>query len=185
MTALDILFLLLVGLGLFLGVRRGFAKEILSLATWVAVVIAIRLLHGPVSEALIEPIGTVSGANVAALALIFLIVFVAGKLIAGRVSGGVRRSVLSTLDRLLGGGFGALKGLIGVTLLYIGFTLVYDTIWGRAAERPSWVRDAQVFPIVYASADLVIDFVETRRGVTPGTTTGATGQRDKAAPRDR
>jgi membrane protein required for colicin V production len=168
MTALDIIFLLLVGLGLVFGVRRGFVAEVIALATWVAIVLAIRLLHGPLSDALVGPVGTVSGANVLAFALIFLTVFIAGKLIARTATGGLRRASLGTVDRLLGGGFGALKGLLGVVLLYLAFTLVYDTIWGRAAERPDWVRDARTFPLVYASADLVIDFVETRRGVQPG-----------------
>ena len=42
--------------------------------------------------------------------------------------------MVGPVDRVLGAGFGALKGLIGATLLYLGVNLVYDTIWGRAAD---------------------------------------------------
>ncbi len=167
MTALDILFFLLVGLGLVFGVMRGFVKEVLSLAIWVLAIVALRLLHGPLSEALIGVIGTVSGAFVLAFALIGIGVFVGGKLIVGRLSGSIKRSAVGPLDRILGGGFGALKGLVGVALLYMAFSLVYDTIWGRAAARPEWIAQAQTYGVVHGASNSIVDLVERRRGATP------------------
>ena len=49
----------------------------------------------------------------------------------------MRQSVVGPVDRVLGAGFGALKGLIGATILYLVLNLGYDTIWGRAASRPN------------------------------------------------
>ena len=136
MTALDIIFILLVGLGLVLGLMRGFVHEVLSLGIWIAVVAALWLLHAPLSAALGPVIGTVSGAYMLAFALIFLVVLIGGKLIVRQIGGATRRSRLGALDRILGGGFGVLKGLLGVALFYMAFSLVYDTIWGRDAARP-------------------------------------------------
>lgn len=167
MTALDIIFFLLVGLGLVFGLMRGFVKEVLSLAIWVVVVVALRLLHAPLSAALEGVIGTVSGAYALAFALIALTVFVAGRLIVGRLSGSVRRSRIGSLDRLLGGGFGALKGLVGVALLYMAFSLVYDTIWGRAAARPEWVAQARTYALVHGASASIVDLVNRRRGEAP------------------
>lgn len=167
MTALDIIVLLLVGGGLFLGLMRGFVHEVLALGAWVAAIVALKFLHEPVTDTLMTPVGTRSGAAVLAFALLFGIVFVAGKLIARRIGGAARSSVVGPIDRVLGGGFGALKGLIGATLLYLLANLLYDTVYGRAAERPQWMADSRTYPLLHASGRAIVDFVEARRNGTP------------------
>jgi membrane protein required for colicin V production len=167
LTALDIIVLLLVGGGLVFGFIRGFVCEVLSLAAWVAALIGLKFLHAPVTARLVEPIGTYAGAAVLAFALIFGLIFIAGKLIAKRVGGATRSSAVGPVDRVLGGGFGALKGLIGATLLYLGSNLLYDTFYGRMAERPEWMAKSRTYPLLNASGRAIVDFVETRRGRTP------------------
>jgi membrane protein required for colicin V production len=164
MTALDIIVLLLVGGGLVLGWFKGFVGELLSLAAWIVAIVFLKLLHTPVTEALTGPVGTRPGAAVLAFALVFGIVFLAGKLVARQVGGGVRKSVIGPVDRVLGSGFGALKGLIGATLLYLGANLVYDTLWGAQAQRPGWMAESRTYPLLYASGRAIVDFVEWRRG---------------------
>jgi membrane protein required for colicin V production len=95
--------------------------------------------------------------------LVFGLVFLGGKLASRRVGRQVRNSVVGPLDRVLGGGFGALKGLIGATLLYLVFSLVYDTIWGTAAARPEWVAEARTYPLLQSSSAMMVDLVEARR----------------------
>jgi membrane protein required for colicin V production len=165
MTALDIIVLLLVGGGLLQGWFKGFVGELLSLASWIVAIVFLKLLHTPVTNALESTVGTRSGAAVLAFALVFGIVFIIGKLIARKVGGGVKRSKVGRFDKLLGAGFGALKGLIGATLLYLGFNLVYDSIWGRTAQRPEWLATSRTYPLLYASGRAIVDFVEWRRGV--------------------
>ncbi|MFN3388395.1 MAG: CvpA family protein [Allosphingosinicella sp.] len=164
MTALDIIVLLLVGGGLVLGAWRGFVGEVLALGAWVAAIVALKFFHTP-ATGLVEPmVGTRSGAAVLAFALVFGIVFLAGKLIARQIGGATKRSVIGPIDRVLGAGFGALKGLIGATLLYLAANLVYDTINGRTAKRPDWMADSRTYPLLYASGRAIVDFVEWRRG---------------------
>jgi membrane protein required for colicin V production len=169
LTALDVLVLLLVGGGLVLGVMRGFVTEVLSLFAWVAAIVALKFLHGPVSALLVGFVGTAGGAAVLAFALIFLTAFIGVKLIARRLGGATRQSLIGPLDRVLGGGFGALKGLIGATLLYLLANLVYDTAFGRAAERPAWMLESRTYPLLNASGRAIVDFVAARRnqGVRP------------------
>jgi len=163
MTALDIIFILLVGLGLVFGLMRGFVHEVLSLGIWVGIVVALWLLHEPLSVALGPVIGTVSGAYMLAFVLIFLVVLIGGKLIVRRIGGATRRSRLGAIDRILGGGFGALKGLVGVALFYMAFSLVYDTIWGRDERRPDWVALAQTYRLVHSASDTIVNLVDARR----------------------
>jgi membrane protein required for colicin V production len=167
MTALDVLTLLLVGGGLVLGTMRGFVRELLSLAALVVAIAALKLLHTPATDALEGPVGTWAGAAVLAFALIFGTVFLLGKLVAHRVGGATRRSAIGPVDRVLGAGFGALKGLIVATLLYLAANLVYDIWAGRQAQRPGWMADSRTYPLLNASGRAIVDFVEWRRGPAP------------------
>jgi membrane protein required for colicin V production len=163
-TALDIVVFVLVLAGGAFGVMRGFVAEVLSLFAWFLSIAALRYLYEPVQAALVRPVGTESGAAILAFVLIFGSVFVVGKVVSRRVGKRVRDSVVGPMDRVLGGGFGALKGLLGATLLYLGVTLVYDTIWGRAAPRPEWIAEARTYPLLVSSGDTIIGLVEERRG---------------------
>ena len=160
LTALDVIVLVLVGGGLVLGIMRGFIGEVLSLLAWVAAIVALKFFHTPVSQALA---GVGSGAAVLAFVLVFGVVFVAGKLIARQIGTATKHSVVGPFDRVLGGGFGALKGLILATLIYLAGALVYDTIYGRGAERPQWMVQSRTWPLLSASGRAIIDFVEARR----------------------
>jgi membrane protein required for colicin V production len=164
MTALDIIVLLLAGGGLIRGAMRGFVGEVLSLVAWVVAIFALKLFHTPVTQVLTPSVGTSAGAAVLSFALVFGLVFIVGKLLARRMGGATRKSVVGPIDRLLGAGFGALKGLIGATLLYLAANLVYDTIHGRAAPRPDWMATSRTYPLLFASGRAIVDFVEWRRG---------------------
>lgn len=167
LSALDIVVVLLVGAGLVFGWLRGFVSEVLSLFAWFLAIAALRYLHEPVRDLLVGPVGTVAGASVLAFALVFGTVFIAGKLASRRLGGRVRQSVVGPLDRVLGAGFGALKGLIGATVLFLTLSLVYDTIWGRAAERPEWMTSSRSYPLLKSSGATIVDLVEARRGPAP------------------
>jgi membrane protein required for colicin V production len=164
LTALDILVLVLVGGGLVLGAIRGFVCEILSLFAWVAAILALSYFHAPATDFIYGPIGTWAGASMAAFTLVFGLVFLVGKLLSRRVGKRVRGSVVGPIDRVLGAGFGALKGLIGATLLYLAANLLYDTLWGRNAERPEWMAQSRTYPLLHASGEAIVDLVEARRG---------------------
>lgn len=165
LTALDILVIVLVGAGAVFGFLRGFVFELLSLFAWILAVLALSYFHAPVSDLLRGPVG--SGAFLLAFLIVFGIVFLLGKLASHRLGGRVRKSVVGPVDRVLGGGFGALKGLIGATLLFLAVNFVYDMLWGRAAERPEWMSQSRTFPLLQSSGEAIADLVESRRGAEP------------------
>jgi membrane protein required for colicin V production len=163
LTALDILVFLTVGLAAALGLSRGFVSEIVSLAAWVLGIFAVKFLHAPVSAAMVSPVGTDSGAAVLAFAILFGVTFLAVK-IAGKALGkGAKGSLLGPFDRILGLGFGALKGLIAATMVFLFMSLVFDTIHGGSAPRPTWMTDSRTYPLLRASSASVVDFIEKRR----------------------
>src|SRR5690606_20898809 len=123
------------------GFMRGFVQEVLSLAAWILAIFAIRYLHTDLTAFLFEYIGTPSGAAVLAFVLLLLIPYAAMKLIAGRAGQASRNSVLGPIDRVLGFGFGAVKGVIVVIFAFSLLVLGYDTVWGPAG-RPAWITTA-------------------------------------------
>jgi len=162
-TALDIFVILLLGGGALIGFVRGFVHEVLSLFAWIAAIAALKLFHSPLQEKLVGAVGTEAGASALAFALLFVPVYIAVKLIARQLGGKARRSVVGPVDRVLGGGFGILKGLIGATLFFLLANLATDLIYGPEAERPEWMTSSQTFPLLNASGRAIVDWVEMYR----------------------
>ena len=163
-TALDIVVILLVGGGMVFGWLRGFVAEVLSLLAWVLAILALRALHAPLSQALERSVGTASGAAVLAFIIIFGIVFVGGKYVSRRIGRRVRDSFISPLDRVLGAAFGALKGLIGATILFMVLNLVYSfSFLGGAGGRPEWMTNAATYGLLKSTSGTMSDLVEAQQ----------------------
>ncbi|MXO68227.1 CvpA family protein [Altererythrobacter marinus] len=162
MTVFDIIVLVIVAVAAIGGFMRGFVQEILSLAAWILAVFAIRALHTPLYQAIEPYVGSETGAAVLAFTLLLLIPYAAMKLIAGRAGQASRSSILGPIDRVLGFGFGAIKGAIIVVLAFSLLVLGYDTIWG-VAGRPDWISTARTYPVVNAASDALVEIVHERR----------------------
>jgi len=163
MSALDIFVIVLLGGGAMIGFVRGLVHELLSLMAWVVAIVMLRLFHEPIAAGLVDPVGTATGAAVLAFVLLFLPSFMFMKLLARSVGKRSRQSMLGPVDRVLGGGFGMLKGLLAATLVFLLANLATDLLYGTDAERPEWMRNSRTYPLLNASGRAVVDWVETRR----------------------
>src|SRR5690348_4003426 len=105
-----------------------------------------------------------AGAAVLAFALLFVPSFLLVKLLARSLGGRTRRhALLGPFDRVLGGGFGLLKGLLGATLFFLLANLATDMVYGPQADRPQWMTKSRTYPLLNASGRAIVDWVETRR----------------------
>lgn len=162
MTGFDIAVLLLVGLGAVTGFIRGFVEEVLALLAWIFSLVAIHYLHTPVSDFLLPRIGTPSGAAVLAFAILLLIPYAAIKLLGNWLGRASRSSVLGPIDRVLGFGFGAVKGILIVVVAFSVLVLGYDTVWGPGG-RPDWIKQARSYQFVDASSTALVKALADRR----------------------
>lgn len=167
LTALDIIVLIAVTGAALLGLKRGFVTEVLSLFAWVAIVAMLKLFHVALAAKLSGTIGTPSGAAVAAFAIIAGGTYVGGKLVANAIGKRTRTSVLGPVDRALGFGFGALKGLILASLGFLLAALLVDTARGGPARRPEWMTHSRTYPLLNATSAGIADFVDRRRRGLP------------------
>lgn len=162
MTALDVFVLLVMGGAGLLGFKRGFVTECLSLGAWVLAIAAVKVLHTPVAARLAGPVGTESGASALAFALVFGGALFVGRMIARKIGGETKKSFIGSFDRVLGLGFGTVKGLVLATTVFLFFALVSDFLKGQA-HRPDWMTQSRTYPLLRASGDALVGFVNEQR----------------------
>ena len=178
-TALDICVLLFVAGAALLGLKRGFVYEVLALFAWLAVVFVVKVAHAPFARGLTSLVGTSGGAAVLSLALLGGATWLAGRMVANAVGSRTRSSVLGPVDRALGFGFGALKGLVLMSLAFLLLVLVLDLMRGGPAQRPAWLRDSKTYPLLSATSRGMADVLDRRRQGRP-----LWGERDAPATRN-
>ena len=163
MTGFDIGVLVVVGFGAVTGFLRGFVQEVLALGAWAVALIAIHYAHTPLSLVLEAYVGSKFGAAaVLAFALLLFVPYIVVKLIAGRIGAASRNSFLGPVDRVIGFGFGAVKGML---IAVIGFSILvlgYDTVWGING-RPDWITQSRTYPFINASSDALVRMIGERR----------------------
>ena len=84
-------------------------------------------------------------------------------LLAKKLGEKSRKSVLGPVDRVLGFGFGAVKGLIGASLIFLFLVMAYETAFGGKAERPDWMTASRTYPLLNASGDALSTFIRERQ----------------------
>jgi membrane protein required for colicin V production len=128
------------------GVWRGFAKEALSVVTWLAAIWLAWRFSWTLEPMLGEWVSAPELKVWAARAAIFIVVMLVGGLSAWLARELMRRSGLSGTDRMLGALFGLLRGAIVFGLAVIGLQLSgldQDPWWQSSRLRPYGERIAE------------------------------------------
>lgn len=142
----DITLLAILGISTLVGLWRGFVVEVMSLAVWVAA-FWLAFAFGDEAARLFD--GTVQAPS-ARLFLGYALLFVGALMLGGLATWLMGRIVKSTglsgTDRILGLGFGLLRGaaLACVLVLVLGFTPVpQDAWWKESRLLPGFQRGAE------------------------------------------
>ena len=163
MTALDIFVIILLGGGALLGFVRGFVHEVLALFAWVAAIIAVKFGLPPMMEMLSDRFESDTWALIFGFAILFIPTYVIVKLLAKKLGGKTRRSLIGPIDRFLGGGFGMLKGLVAATVVFLVANLFVDLLQGPEGDRPEWMTESQTYPLLNASTEATVEIVRDLR----------------------
>lgn len=121
----------IVLLSLIIGFIRGFARELISLATWFAAFAFAILYLKPLANQLPFTLQSDIASMGVAFAIIFFGVLILGAIINYLLSSAVSSIGLGGVDRLLGAIFGALRGCLIVVLMVIllGVTALPAKTW--------------------------------------------------------
>ncbi|MGI4887114.1 MAG: CvpA family protein [Janthinobacterium lividum] len=152
MTALDLLLLLVLGVGAVKGFRRGLVLEVASLLAFVlAVVGGLSLLTATV-PVVRHYVGEAYGLlPLVSFALVFGLILWGVHWLGGLLKTALHLTPLGFLDSLLGGAAGLLKWLLGLSLLLHGTGLA-----GLPLLGPQVVAGSQVLPVVRQATPLAL-----------------------------
>lgn len=135
MTSFDYAVLAILGLSMLLSMMRGFVREVLSLAGWVAAFFVAKIYTVELLPLLPESIPTESLRYLAAFLILFLATLLVCSLLTITITQLFRKIGLGWLDRTLGAVFGMARGILilGVLVLLAGLTsLPQDPRWHNA-----------------------------------------------------
>jgi membrane protein required for colicin V production len=151
----DIIVLAVIAISAVFAFFRGFLRELLSIAAWVAAGVATYFGLPVLRPFGRQYIDIELIADVATGVVIFVVVLVVASIISHFLTRSVRDSALGPLDRSLGLLFGIARGGLIVCLAL----LILDNFY-PPENRPDWLRDARTLPAVQAGADAL-------RGLVP------------------
>ncbi len=146
-TILDLVVIGVVLISALLAAVRGFTREVLAIASWVAAAAVAWVFHPQLVPFIKQYIPASSAqdtiALVAAIAALFLGTLIVVSLITARVSDFVLDSRIGALDRTLGFVFGAARGLLLAVIGYVFFTALVGS-----EKLPVWAKDAKAKPML-------------------------------------
>ena len=140
MNWVDYAFIGTVVFSMLLGIWRGLVREAISLIALIAAFLVTGLYAPEVGRWLDSAIDSPLARGITAHILVFVAVLLAGALVAWMLSHIVKAAGLSGFDRMLGGAFGALRGLLIVTavvLLAKSSALRHEPAINASTLRPS------------------------------------------------
>ncbi len=132
----DYLILGIITISVLVGLLRGFVQETFSLAVWVAAFLIAFQLSAPLEVWLPDSITLPSARTAMAFAGLFLSVLLVGGLLTYLVGKLVKKTGLTGTDRLMGGLFGACRGVLMVIMLILvaGFTPIPADPWWSESQ---------------------------------------------------
>jgi membrane protein required for colicin V production len=120
-------------ISVLVGALRGFIKEVFSLVVWSAAFLVAYQYAGDVAAMMEEQVSLPSARTAIGFSGLFVVVLLVGGLLNYLLGRLVESTGLSGTDRLLGGVFGAGRGLVLVlaVLLVAGFTPIPADPWWK------------------------------------------------------
>ena len=140
LNGVDWIIIVVLSLSTLLSLWRGFAREALSLAGWVAAFVIANLFVDEMASLLGRWIVSIAGRYVASYAILFVGTLIVASVVVKLTAQVVKVTGLTVLDRLLGTAFGFTRGVI--LILVAVFVL-------RQLVPPGdlqWLHQSQLMP---------------------------------------
>jgi len=137
MTLIDWIIAGILLVSSLISIKRGFTKEAMSLASWVAALLIARLFSDKLAVLMVDWLATDVHRYTAAFVILFIATLIVGALVNHLLGEFVRMTGLTGMDRVLGVVFGLLRGLvIVVAILALGRLFALDQFWQDSMVLP-------------------------------------------------
>ena len=139
-----------------LAATRGFVKEMLAIAAWISGAAAAVLSFPFIKDFARELVSREILADGITFGVIFVVTLATVSLISQPISARVRESNMGPADRILGFGFGVVRGALIVAIGYL-----FVTWFVVVNDQPDWLLDARLLPIVDQAGQWLLELVPT------------------------
>jgi len=160
-----------------LALTRGFVRELLSVSAFLAAAFVSLFMFPVLREPAraVIPIGWL--ADLAAIGVVFLLVYLAVTLVTSSLSKRVRgEEEPGLIDRLAGFGFGLARGVVLLALFVIVIAAVHPP-----DRPPGWMVQARLYPMLNATAIALQDLAPEGSTVAERQLPGAEPPREETA----
>jgi membrane protein required for colicin V production len=143
LTILDLIVIVVVLISATLAMVRGFAREVLSVASWLVAVAAAYYAYKPLVP-LVKPYipnQSPTIATIVAAAVVFFIALIIATYLTTRISDFIIDSRVGAVDRGLGFVFGAVRGVLLLVIALLFFSWLVP-------KSPTWVANAATGPML-------------------------------------
>ncbi|WP_181701843.1 CvpA family protein [Chthonobacter albigriseus] len=151
-TILDGILLVIMLISALLAMIRGFVREVLSIAAWIAAAVAAFTFYDDLLPYVQQHIAQKTIAMAASAGGIFLVTLMVVSFITMRISDFVLDSRIGPLDRTVGFIFGAARGLL---LVVVGL-LFFNWFIPDENAQPGWVSGAKSKPVLEAIGERLL-----------------------------
>ncbi len=153
-TLLDLIVIGVMLISALLAMVRGFTREVLAVAAWLAAALAALLLQKHLSPYLHPYIKSDTLLPWISAAAIFLATLLIVSLITIRISDMILDSRVGAIDRTFGFVFGAARGLLLAIVAFIFFNYLVPP-----KSEPVWVQDAKSRELLVAGRDWLLNIM--------------------------
>ncbi len=164
MNGADWVIVAILGISVLVGLWRGLIREALSLIVWLSAIAAAIMFGGQVAAMYGDWISLPSARVAAGYVTVFLIVLIAGSLLAWVIGRLIQGAGMGGTDRMLGLGFGLLRGglIVAALVLVLGYTPL---------PQDPWWRESQLIPRFEPAAvwlrERIPDTLASLKGLSP------------------
>jgi membrane protein required for colicin V production len=158
---LDLAVLGIVLVSALLSMMRGFTREVLAIASWIAAAAAAYYFYPAVVPYLTPYIHKEIIAQAGAAALVFFATLIIVSLVTVRLSDAILDSRIGPLDRTLGFVFGVARGFLLAVVAFAIFNWLVSE-----KQQPEWVRSARTRPVLNDTAAQIIAMLPKDAGDT-------------------
>jgi membrane protein required for colicin V production len=155
MTYLDIGLIVVMGLSGLFAMARGFVREVLSIGAWLIAAFGALWLHPHFLGLAIDKISNELVAKIVVISILFIIILMIVSFITGRISDMILNSSVGFIDRILGFGFGLLRGFLIVTIAFMFFTKALFSSEKDKANMPEFISKAQSLSALQNASDKI------------------------------
>lgn len=160
-TLLDGILIAITLFSAVLAMVRGFSREVLAVASWVAAAAAAYFLYPVLTPFVLNYTSSQQIAMIGSAAVVFLVALIIVSYITMRIADFIIDSRVGALDRTLGFVFGAARGVLLVVVAMLFFNWLV-----AEPKQPEWVAQAKAKPLLDSLGERLVNMLPENADAT-------------------